>query len=194
MGNAIFSGPQSLAPSPYMNYLIVLIAISFLLSACGGVDREDTYNTDKDKAGRYADGSVASEKGGISLFGGRDEQKKSTANGGVGVNAYLWRASLDTLSFMPLASADPFGGTIITDWYSPPSAPNERTKLNVFVLSRELRADAVRVSVFRQQRDAANNWVDTTTNVATAGSIEDAILTRARQIRVKQTGDENKRD
>lgn len=176
-----------------MKYLLVLIMFSVLLAGCGSVDREDTYNTDKDRNGRYANGSVASEKGGISLFGGRDE-KKSNGNGGVGVNAYLWRAALDTLSFMPLTSADPFGGTIITDWYSPPSSPQERIKLNVFILSRELRADAVRVSVFRQQRDANGAWVDVNTNVATAGTMEDSILTRARQMRVKQLGDDNKRE
>lgn len=176
-----------------MNYLLVLTAFLFVLTACGEIDREDTYNTDKDRAGRYADGSIASQKGGISLFGGRDDQKKSNATG-IGVNAYLWRAALDTLSFMPLVSADPFGGTIITDWYAPPSSPNERIKLNVFILSRELRADAVRVTVFRQQKDAAGGWVDVNTNVATAGTMEDSILTRARQMRVKQNGDDNKRE
>jgi hypothetical protein len=95
---------------------------------------------------------------------------------------------------MPLTSADPFGGTIITDWYSPPSSPHERIKLNVFILSRELRADAVRVSVFRQQHDTNGAWVDVNTNVATAGTMEDSILTRARQMRVKQLGDDNKRE
>ncbi len=176
-----------------MNYLIVLIVFSVLLSGCGEVDREDTYNTDKDRAGRYADGSIASQKGGLSLFGGRDDEKKGS-NVGIGVNAYLWRAALDTLSFMPLTSADPFGGTLITDWYAPPSSPNERVKLNVFILSRELRADAVRVTVFRQQKDASGAWVDVNTNVATAGTMEDSILTRARQMRVKQMGTDNKRE
>lgn len=176
-----------------MNYLFVLIMFSVLLAGCGGVEREDTYNTDKDRNARYANGSVASEKGGISLLGSREDKKASGA-GGVGVNAYLWRAALDTLSFMPLASADPFGGTIITDWYSPPSSPYERIKLNVFILSRELRADAVRVSVFRQQRDTTGAWVDVNTNVATAGTMEDSILTRARQMRVKQLGDDGKRE
>jgi hypothetical protein len=173
-----------------MNIRFALLApfflLTFLLAACSGVDRADDYNTDKARAGRYANGSVASERGGFSLLGDRDEGKKASGAAGVGVNAYLWRAALDTLSFMPLASADPFGGTIITDWYSPPSSPQERVKLNVFILSRELRADAVRVSVFRQQRDTAGGWVDSATNVATAGTIEDSILTRARQMRVKQ--------
>lgn len=177
-----------------MKQFLVFTAFLVLLASCSSVDREDTYNTDRDRASRYANGSVATERGGISLFGGRDEAKKSAGSVGVGVNAYLWRAALDTLSFMPLASADPFGGTIITDWYSPPSSPQERMKLNVFILSRELRADAVRVSVFRQQRDASGAWVDAQTNIATAGTIEDSILTRARQMRVKQMDLETRKD
>ncbi|NDE90449.1 MAG: DUF3576 domain-containing protein [Alphaproteobacteria bacterium] len=176
-----------------MRYSFILLALALSISACSGVDREDKYNTDRNRASRYANGSVASDKGGYSLLGGRDDEKKPGASG-IGVNAYLWRAALDTLSFMPLTSADPFGGTIITDWYSPPSAPQERIKLNVFILSRELRGDAVRVSVFRQQRDAASGaWVDSNTNVATAGTMEDSILTRARQMRVKQLTDEQTR-
>ncbi len=53
--------------------------------------------------------------GGLSLFGG-DEDQPQTGGSQIGVNSYLWRATLDTISFMPLASADPFGGVIITDW------------------------------------------------------------------------------
>jgi hypothetical protein len=169
-----------------MHRLISLLFLGVLLSACSTFERENDYQTDKNKASRYENGSVVSEKGGFSLFGARDDDKKAAAATGIGVNAHLWRASLDTVSFMPIASADPFGGTIITDWYAPPSTPMERVKLNIFILSRELRADAVRVSVFRQERDAAGNWVDATTNAATAGTIEDSILTRARQMRVKQ--------
>lgn len=166
-------------------HFVVFAVLLLVFTGCEGVEREDTYNTDKEKAGRYAYGSVASEKGGFSLFGDRDEDKSARASG-IGVNAFLWRAALDALSFMPIASADPFGGTIITNWYAPPSAPHERVKLNVFILSRELRADGVRVSVFRQVKDAANQWVDAETGAATAGTIEDSILTRARQMRVQQ--------
>lgn len=167
--------------------LPVLLAALLLLDACGGVDREDTYGGTHEKAGRYNNGSVISDKGGALLFGSREENAPADKSGsGIGVNAFLWRAALDTLAFMPLASADPFGGTLITDWYAPPSAPNERIKLNVYILSRELRADAVRVSVFRQEKAADGSWTDAATNAATAGTLEDAILTRARQLRVKQ--------
>ncbi|HTS94165.1 MAG TPA: DUF3576 domain-containing protein [Stellaceae bacterium] len=104
--------------------------------------------------------------------------------GGVGVNSFLWRASLDTVSFMPLASADPFGGVIITDWYSPPKTPDERFKVNVFILGRDLRADGVRASVFHQTKDPKGQWVEASVDANTATDLENAILTRARQIRL----------
>lgn len=102
---------------------------------------------------------------------------------GIGVNSYLWKASLDTIAFMPLSSADPFGGVIITDWYTPDGASYERFKMNVFILVRALRADGIRVSVFRQVLDSSGAWRDAPVPVQTASRIEDAILTRARQLR-----------
>lgn len=106
--------------------------------------------------------------------------------GGIGVNNLLWRASLDTVSFMPLVSADPFGGVIITDWYTPPSAPDERFKINIYILGRALRADGIRASVFRQQLQGAG-WVDAPVALNTATDLENAILTRARQMRLAGT-------
>ncbi len=112
--------------------------------------------------------------------------KSNTSNSDnfIGVNTFLWHASLDTVSFMPLASADPFGGTIITDWYSPPKSPNERFKINIFILSRDLRANGVRARVFRQVKNANGQWVDAGVGNTTDTDIENAILTRARQIRM----------
>lgn len=119
---------------------------------------------------------------GLTLFGG--SKKPGAGDGsGIGVNAYLWRASLDTVAFMPLASADPFGGVIITDWYQPPESPGERFKLSVFILDRTLRADGVRVSVFRQSKAPDGSWVDSPVDKATATDMEDTILTRARELR-----------
>ncbi len=100
------------------------------------------------------------------------------------MNAYLWRATLDTISFLPLSSADPFGGVIITDWYSPPESPGERLKLSIFILDRQLRADGLRVSVFRQMRGSDGSWVDAKVDAKTAQQMEDSILARARELRV----------
>ncbi len=124
--------------------------------------------------------SMFSSGGLLSLFGGK--KSSGTAGGGVPVNAYLWRASLDTVSFMPLASADPFGGVIITDWYSNPKAPDERFKLVVYIVSRELMANGVKVAVFKQTRENGV-WVAAPVEPGAAVKIEDAILTRAQQIR-----------
>ncbi len=100
----------------------------------------------------------------------------------IGVNAYLWRASLDALSFAPLLQADSAGGVIITDWYANPQNPGERVKLTVAILDRDLRADALRVSGSRQ---VAQNgaWVDAPIQAATVQRVEEIILTRARDLR-----------
>lgn len=101
----------------------------------------------------------------------------------LGVNSYLWHASLDTLRFMPLASADPFGGVIITDWYSAPEAPTERLKVTIYILDRNLRADGLKISVFRQTQ-TAGAWADSQVSPDTATKLENAILTRARELRL----------
>ena len=102
----------------------------------------------------------------------------------VSVNGYLWRATLDTLAFMPLASADPYGGVIITDWYENPEKPNERFKCTVYILDARLRADGLNVTVFKQLKDASGNWVDSPTAAQTETDLENTILTRARQLRL----------
>lgn len=100
----------------------------------------------------------------------------------IGVNAYLWKASIDTLSFLPLLQADSNGGVIITDWYVNPNQPAERMKLTVTILDADLRADAVRVAPQRQVL-ANGNWVDASVQAATAQKLEDIILTKARDLR-----------
>ena len=119
-------------------------------------------------------------EGSLNLFSGKEGNSNS---GSIGVNSFLWRASLDTISFMPVNSADPFGGVIITDWYAPAESPNERLKLNVYILGKSLRADGIRVSVFRQVLGSNNVWRDAVVPKSTKVKIEDSILTRARQIR-----------
>lgn len=122
---------------------------------------------------------------GLKFGGKRDDEGQG--GGGIGVNSFLWRASLDTISFMPLASADPFGGVIITDWFSPPETPNERFKMTVYILDTRLRADGIRVALFKQQRSGAQGWDDIRPAADTAPTLENAILTRARELRINST-------
>lgn len=154
------------------------------LAGCSetGLQSDATYK-DKTQEDMYRYGSVVSDKGGFDLLGGNDKKKEQT---GLGVNGFLWRATLDTLSFMPIASADPFGGVITTDWFSPPDAPNERAKVNAFILDRDLRADGVKVTVFRQTKGVDGQWADAAVVPSTASSLEETILTRARQMRLAQ--------
>lgn len=110
-------------------------------------------------------------------------------NQGIGVNSFLWRGALETVSFMPLASADPYGGVIITDWYAPPETPEERFKVNVYVRGEELRSDGVKAVIFRQKQNGPDVWIDDLVDPQTAIDLENAILAQARQIRL-QTLDE----
>jgi hypothetical protein len=178
-----------------------MLGATLLLGACAGVKPEAKF-PDPDEDKRYRYGSILGGEGGFTLLGPRRAEAETQNTQGIGVNSYLWRASLDTLAFMPIVSADPFGGVILTDWYSPPETPNERFKVNLYILDRQLRADGVRVSVFRQQRGNAGggtaastgaqgtgDWRDAGVNTETASKLEDTILTRARQLRIAQTAD-----
>ena len=100
----------------------------------------------------------------------------------IGVNAYLWRAALDTLSFMPLLQTDSNGGVIVTDWYANPANPSERVKVTVSILDQDLRADALRVAASRQVAQTGT-WVDAPVQAATVQKLEDIILTKARDLR-----------
>jgi hypothetical protein len=121
-------------------------------------------------------------------LGGGDSGPKQVTNpdsaAQIGVNGYLWRATLDTLSFMPLASADPYGGVIITDWYANPEAPNERLKVTVYILDARLRADGLNVAVFKQNKGPDGQWIDAPSASQTETDLENSILTRARQLRL----------
>lgn len=120
---------------------------------------------------------------GLPRIGGGERAAPAT-EGSIGVNAFLWRASLDTLSFMPLQSADPYGGIIITEWYNNPEKPDERFRATVYILDTRLRADGLNVTVNRQTRDAAGGWTEAAVAAQTETDIENAILTRARQLRL----------
>jgi len=105
----------------------------------------------------------------------------------IGVNSYLWRASLETLSFMPLLQADSAGGVIVTDWYANPDNPNERVKVSVSILDSDLRADALRVAASREVM-ANGAWVAAPVQAATVQRLEDVILTKARDLRRSALG------
>jgi hypothetical protein len=100
----------------------------------------------------------------------------------IGVNSYLWRAALDTLSFAPMAQVDSNGGVIVTDWYANPNSPNDRVKVTVTILDRDLRADALRVAASRQVL-RNGSWVEAPVAAATVQKLEEIILTRARDLR-----------
>ena len=167
------------------------LLLPIALAACGGtpppvdsstypMDRREKEKLDAEKRGES--GSIFG-KDGLVLFG---KKKQEAAPNGVAVNSFLWRASLDTLSFLPLSSADPFGGVIITDWYSPQETPDRRFKATAYILDRDLRADGVRVTLFQQRRDGSG-WTDVPVDSKTSTDLENTILTRARQLRVDQT-------
>ena len=147
-------------PENLRTFKVLALAISAAaLAACGGSGRSNDRNAT------------------LAAYSGGGAQAAT-------VNRYLWSASLETLNFLPIFSADPIAGLIITEWYVNPEAPAERLKTNVYILDSALRADALRVSVFRQERDETGGWIDAAVNPATAREIENAILTRARQLRL----------
>tara|TARA_Y100000052_G_scaffold22006_1_gene22405 strand:- start:2798 stop:3193 length:396 start_codon:yes stop_codon:yes gene_type:complete len=115
--------------------------------------------------------------------GGNKSEAAETQAALVGVNAFLWRATLDTIDFMPLESADPQTGIIITDWYSPTETPDERFKMTAYILDTRLRADGINISIFRQTKNGAE-WVDAAVSPDTEVQLENAILTRARELKV----------
>jgi hypothetical protein len=141
-----------------------IVLCSLFLAACGSSSDNDMPDTTTGAT------SISSSSGRLTL----------------GVNSFLWHATLDTLSFLPLQSADPFGGVIITDWYSAPEDPNERMKVTIYILDRRLRADGLKIAVFRQTH-SADGWADAQVNPDTAVKLEDAILTRARELRLAST-------
>lgn len=159
--------------------------LALTLAACDSINvtGPDTFERPNDKWQKI-DREKKSIFGGDGISFGGDEKNNSSQGGtGIGVNAYLWRATLDTISFMPLSSADPFGGVVLTDWYTTAEAPNERFKLNVYILGQALRADGIRVAAFRQVKGASNDWQPADVEAKAVVDIENAILTRARQLR-----------
>ena len=132
-------------------------------------------------------GCGSSNDGSRDMDTGTSAIASSSSRVTLGVNSYLWHASLDTLSFLPLVSADPFGGVIISEWYVAPTSPDERLKVTVYIMDRALRADGLKVVVFRQTRNGTA-WQEAQASPDTAHKLEDSILTRARELRLATLG------
>ncbi len=167
--------------------LIVYGLVSMAALGLGGCssNKETTWLEDyTDPRTRYGSGSILGNDGPLISIG-RGQSGEQDKGGALGVNAYLWRGALDTLSFLPLVSADPFGGVIITDWYQPPAASGERFKATAYILGRQLRADGVRVSVFRQVQQGGQ-WVDAPVSASAGTELENKVLARARDLRAQQ--------
>lgn len=169
-------------------FLLAAFSACSLLAACGSENAVSDKPLDHKDERRESRGSLTGE-GGFNLFGSSSAEEEAAKGSPIGVNSYLWRATLDTLSFMPLVSADPFGGTIITDWYEDPKTQGERYKVNALILDKTLRSDGVRVSVFKQKFDKGSKnvpgqWRDLSSDDRLSRKLEDAILTRARQLKI----------
>lgn len=178
--------------------LFVALSGSLLLTACGDqeLSKDNDIRAARDTAYPQADidrqrsrlGKLTGDEGLLSL-GGAGDDDGTGGNNPLGVNSFLWRATLDTLAFLPIVSPDPFGGVITTDWYEDPEARGERYKVNALILDRKLSASSLKITVFRQERNAKTQaWEDAAVDPSMGRKLEDTVLTRARQMRVKQLG------
>ena len=129
-------------------------------------------------------GGLLGKKAGISLGSlGTNEGNNAVSSIGMPINPYLWKGSLETIGFMPLSSADPFGGIIITDWYSDGQTINERCKINIFIKGLELKTSNLKVNTFCQSFEN-NRWVDLPTSASQSAQLENAILNKAKRIKL----------
>jgi hypothetical protein len=175
-----------------LNAVIIAVATTLVLVGCSSskpnpTDPGYTGYQGPNSGGAMPGGSILGDSSLVFGTGKTRPSDSGTGGGGggaLGVNAYLWRGALDTLSFMPLASADPFGGVIITDWFTPSVSNGERFKATAYILGRELRSDGVRVTIFRQVLQNGQ-WVDSAVSPVTVGEIENKVLSRARELRAQ---------
>ena len=177
-------------------FILATLFLNFLLiSACSFVDDAEVVrappNEDitmqRERERREAVGNADEETFIGKLFQdvtGFGDKKESTG-GGIGVNTFLWRATLDTLSFMPLISADPFGGVIITDWHADSEAAKEKFKIVAYIIGTELRVDGIKISIFKKIKNESGLWVDKKSGKILQNKVEDAILTKARKYKIQ---------
>lgn len=171
-----------------MKKFIICLPILLSLTAClEGTTDSENYPKDQRDVRKARGGRLTGDDsgGGLTLFGGGSKKGSGMGSIGMAVNPYIWRASLEALSFLPIQSADPLGGVIITDWYEDPENQGERVRINIMVMDKEMRADALSVRTFKQSKDAKGNWQDVKVDSALAKKLEDAILTKARELKIK---------
>lgn len=164
--------------------LFCLSVLSIALGGCG--------ETSVQKEGPPLSAEEKRKKGFGKLFGDDafvlgGKKSKDGQGAAIGVNSFLWRGTLDILSFLPLTQADPFGGVIITDWYTPPSTPHERFKVDVLILDPQLRSDALRISIFHQTYKDGK-WVEVPVDPSVINDLEEAILLKARHLKISSLG------
>jgi len=192
---------------------LMIVSFTFLLAACNktrGIDTSEleaqtrgeiikrsgttfTGGTPEQERLALADaenrlrsgGGLFGKKGGINLVGG-DSKEQNAVSIGMPINPYLWKGSLETVNFMPLASADPFSGIIITDWYTDNNNPEERCKLNIFIKGAEMKTDNLKVNSFCQ-KFTNGKWVDQEVSIENNSKLENAILNKAKKIRLSQS-------
>lgn len=167
-----------------MKKLLLAMACIFTISACSGIETQAPDTKSAEEMREETRGKLTGDEG-LILAGKRKDDGASASP--LGVNSYLWRATLDTLSFMPFHSADPFGGTIITEWYEDPETTGERFKVNALILDKTLRADGVKITLFKQIKDKQGNWKDQKVDTKLARTLEETILTRARELKISQS-------
>ena len=156
------------------------LGTALLLSSCSGLKTTPVEQPEEPVS------IFTGKPGGIKLsdFGSKD----ASSGDSLPVNALLWRAALDIASFVPLDDVDTFGGSIVTEWHQPKAKPNQRLKLTMFVVGRELRSDAITVRAYIQNR-LGTEWVDAGRDEALGRKLENLVLTRARELRAAATAE-----
>jgi hypothetical protein len=158
---------------------VLILTSSLLISSCTSVQLE------KPEQEKRPVSFFTGKEGGLKIadFGSENQSENSLP-----VNALLWRSALDIASFVPLDDVDTFGGSIVTEWHQPEATPNQRLKLSMFVIGRELRSDAITVRAYIQNR-LGTEWVDAGRDEALGRKLEDLVLTRARELRAAATAE-----
>lgn len=149
-----------------------------LLASCSSHKIENKYPTHHKDL--YKFGSISGSKG-ITIIG---DKKNTTKKGRV--NHFLWHAALDVVSILPISKADPFGGTIITEWHTLEENPNEMFKIIATIDAKELRADALSLKIYKKKKDAMGKWENTNVSKQTLEEFESAIFKKASELRLKE--------